>query len=279
VSARLGETACTIDTDVAALAESLIAKAVDLSNSVVDDDVTVRAFFPDPEELARLPLRRAPKVTDAVRVVTVGDFDVTPCGGTHVTSSAQIGFVHVTGVERYKGGTRITFASGRRAREQLAADSGLLRALSRDFSCGPSEVSAAVEKLRRELGTSREKLGLLRAEIAERAADALLERARETGDPRMIAAIDDANVELLRAIGTRLSALPNGVALLAGRTEDGTQVLAVRGEGSSFDCGAFVKRVAAASGGRGGGRPERAEGRLPPGAGDWEALCKAALEP
>jgi alanyl-tRNA synthetase len=276
VSSRLGETACTIDVDVAALAEALIARAVDLSNSIVDDDVPVRAFFPEPDELARLPLRRAPKVEDSVRVVTVGEFDVTPCGGTHVTSSAQIGFVHVTGVERYKGGTRLTFASGRRAREQLAAESGLLRALSRDFSCGPNEVSAAVDKLRRELGTSREKLGQLRAEVAERAADALLERAGQTGDPVMVAAFDDATVEILRAIGARLSALPEAVALLAGRSDDGTQVLCVRGSGSSFDCGAFVKRIAGATGGRGGGRPERAEGRLPPGV-DWDALCRAEL--
>lgn len=276
VSSRLGETACTIDVDVAALSEALIAKAVDLSNAVIDDDVPVRAFFPEPEELARLPLRRAPKVEESVRVVTVGEFDVTPCGGTHVTSSAQIGFVHVTGVERYKGGTRLTFASGQRAREQLAAESNLLRALSRDFSCGPNEVSAAVEKLRRELGVSRDKLGRLRAEVAERAADALLERSRQSGDPTIVAAFDDAPVETLRAIGTRLSALPQAVALLAGKTDDGTQVLCVRGSGSSFDCGAFVKRVAQASGGRGGGRPERAEGRLPPGV-DWDALCRAEL--
>jgi alanyl-tRNA synthetase len=51
-------------------------------------------------------------------------------------------------------------------------------------------------------------------------------------------------------------------------------VLAARGAESDFDCGAFVKRVAAAHGGRGGGRPETAEGRLP-AAIDWMSAAVA----
>jgi alanyl-tRNA synthetase len=54
-------------------------------------------------------------------------------------------------------------------------------------------------------------------------------------------------------------------------------VLVARGDGAALDCGAFLKRAAAASGGRGGGRPERAEGRLPASA-DWPALV-AELAP
>ena len=77
-------------------------------NGVIDDDPPVRAFFPTPDELSALPLRRAPKVSGAVRVVMVGDFDVTPCGGTHCTSAGQVGLVRLTGVERYKGKVRVT---------------------------------------------------------------------------------------------------------------------------------------------------------------------------
>ena len=276
VSSRLGETSCTIDVNVPALVESLIAKAEDLANSVIDDDVAVRAFFPDAEELARLPLRRAPKVEDRVRVVTVGDFDVTPCGGTHCTRSAQVGFVMVTGIERYKGGTRITFSAGKRARLELSEELSRVRALSKDFSCGSAELPGAVDKLRRELRETREALGLARATLAERAADALLDKARSSGDSVIIASFEGATVELLRAIGTRLCSLPEAVALLAAPGAEGAQVLCARGAASSFDCGAFLKRVAAAAGGRGGGRPERAEGRLPANV-DWEALVRTVL--
>jgi alanyl-tRNA synthetase len=277
VSARLGETACTIDVDLADVAERDVARAEDLANAVIDGDVVIRSFFPSPEELARLPLRREPKVSDHVRVVQIGDFDWTPCGGTHCSSSAQVGFVHIVGVERYKGGTRVTFGAGRRAREQLVGESVLLRALAQELSSGPRDVPAAIEKLRRELGTAREALGQARAQLAQRAADEIIGVARAEGRDMVIAQLADAPAELLRAVAKRIAELPQAVALLAGRDDEGAPVVVVRGSSSAFDCGGFLKRAAQAAGGRGGGRPERAEGRIP-GNVDWPALVRSLLD-
>jgi alanyl-tRNA synthetase len=276
VSARLGESACTIDVDVPNLGERDIAKAEDLANAVIDDDVVIRSYFPTSEEIKTLPLRREPKVSDHVRVVQIGDFDWTPCGGTHCLRSAQVGFIHVGSVERYKGGTRVTFAAGRRARQELAAESAVLRALALDLSSGVRDVPAAIDKLRRELTETRESLGQARARLAERAADAIIAAARAAGSPIVVAQLDDAPAELLRAIAKRVTATPEAVAILAGHDGDGAPVVLARGSSSTFDCGAFLKRAAQAAGGRGGGRPDRAEGRVPAGV-DWPALVRSLL--
>jgi alanyl-tRNA synthetase len=272
-SSRLGESACTIDLDKETLDEPRVAEAEDLVNAVVDDDVRVRSWFPSADELAALPLRRAPKVTTAVRVVAVGSFDVTPCGGTHCTGSAQVGLVRVTGLERYKGKMRVTFSAGPRARGELWREAGVLRDLGRAFTCGPMDVPAGVDKLRRELGESRDALGIVRSRLADSIGAALCETARETG--RAVAVLDEAGPDLLRALATRITGAPSAVAFLAGRSADGLAVLVARGSASTFDCGGFLKKAAAQSGGRGEGRPERAEGRLPRDA-DWPALVAAA---
>jgi alanyl-tRNA synthetase len=277
VSARLGETSCTIDVDIADVAERDIARAQDLANAVVDGDVAIRSFFPDGEELARLPLRREPKVSDHVRIVQIGDFDWTPCGGTHCLRSAQVGLIHIVGAERYKGGTRVTFGAGRRAREQLAGESAVLRALGQELSSGPRDVPAAVEKLRRELAAAREALGQARARLAQRAADEIIGTARAEGHEMIIAQLEDAPVDLLRAVAKRVTDQPLAVAILAGRDEEGSPVIVARGNASNFDCGSFLKRAAAASGGRGGGRPERAEGRIPQGV-DWPKVVRSLLD-
>jgi alanyl-tRNA synthetase len=277
VSARLGETACTIDVDVANLVERDVARAEDLANAVIEDDVVIRSFFPDPGELARLPLRREPKVSDRVRVIQIGDFDFTPCGGTHCLRSAQVGLIHIVGVERYKGGTRVTFGAGRRAREQLVGESVLLRTLAEELSSGPRDVAAAVEKLRRELSAAREALGQARAQLAQRAADEILADARAEGREMIIAQFDDAPAELLRAVAKRVAEEPHAVALLAGRDEEGAPVVVARGSASAFDCGGFLRRAAQAVGGRGGGRPERAEGRIPANV-DWPVLVRSLLD-
>jgi alanyl-tRNA synthetase len=276
VSSRLGETGCTIDVDRDPIDERLVARAEDLVNSVVDDDLDVRAFFPEPGELASLPLRRTPKVTENIRVVMIGDFDVSPCGGTHCARTGQVGFVRVLGVERYKGKARVMFSAGARARRELWEQADRMKALGRELTCGPEGVKSAIDKLRREAIEAREALGRARARVAEAVAAELLARAEAKGTALVIAVIEDASAELLRAVAARITARPGGVAILAGRSPEGTHTMIARGDGATLDCGALLKKIAASAGGRGGGRPERAEGRLPSTI-DWEALVAAAL--
>lgn len=276
VSSRLGESACTIDLDLTTLDERTAAKAEDLVNGLVDADVPVHAFFPSEDELRELPLRRRPKVEDNIRVVAIGDFDVSPCGGTHCTSAAQVGFVRIEAVERYKGKARVVFSAGPRARTKLAREADIVRALARDLTCGPDDVPAGIEKLRRELTEAREALGRVRGRVASAFADELLRAARERGERTVVGVVEDASIDLVRAIAGRITAEGDLVALLAGQADGGTIVLVARGPESRFDCGVFLKRAAQAAGGRGGGRPERAEGRLPAGV-DWPSLVAGAL--
>lgn len=277
VSARLGETACTIDADVPALSDRALAQAEALVNAIVDDDVAIRAWFPEAAELASLPLRRKPKVDENIRVVAVGGreagdaasklFDVSPCGGTHCTRTAQVGLVRVVGVEKYKGKTRVTFSAGPRARKELLDEAAVLRGLAAGLSCGPQDVATALDKVRRDLASSRDTTKKLAERVAVSVADEL---ARSEGP--IVAVLDDK--ELVRLVGARLMALEGRHALLAARDDDGLHVLAVRGPGSTFDCGAFIKKLATEHGGKGGGKAERAEGRLPATV-DWRAVAGA----
>ncbi|HRI70442.1 MAG TPA: DHHA1 domain-containing protein [Polyangium sp.] len=273
VSSRLGESACTIDLDLPMLDERDAARAEDLVNSLIDDDVPVRAFFPSPDELRALPLRRQPKVTDNVRVVAIGDFDVSPCGGTHCTHAAQIGFVRIESVERYKGNARVTFSAGPRARHNVGREAAITRALAREFTCGTDDVPAGLDKLRRELAEARETLGRVRIRVASALADDLV---RAAATRFVVGVVDDASLDLVRAVAARITTRGDRVAMIAGAADGGTIVLVARGPESTFECGAFLKKVAALGGGRGGGRPERAEGRLPLGV-DWPALVTRAL--
>ena len=270
VSARLGDSACTIDVDRDRLDEAAVAGAEDLACAVVDDDVAIRAWFPTTDELAGLRLRREPKVERDVRVISIGDFDSSPCGGTHCARSAQVGPLRVLGVERYKGLTRVTFAAGRRARAELAARDQVLRGLAAQFTCGPGDVPTAVDKLRRELAQSEATLEAARERLAEALMPALLGGA----DGAVVAAVP-GDAPVLRALATRIVDAGRD-ALLAGVGPDGVAVLLARAPGSSLDCGKTLQAIAKACGGRGGGRPDRAEGRLPPGI-DWTALVGAAL--
>jgi len=183
----------------------------------------------------------------------------------------------VTGLEKYKGKLRVTFSAGKRARDELGAERARLVGLAKELSCGTPDVGSALEKLRRELTEAREMAGRLRSRLASAEADELLASVTESGSGLVTGILEDAPIEHVRVVASRITARPGFVAILAGRGPDGLALVAARGEGSAFDCGALVKALAARTGGRGGGRPERAEGRLPAGV-DLAALV-AELAP
>jgi alanyl-tRNA synthetase len=265
VSARLGAESCTIDTDKNALDESAIARAEDLVNELILSDVAVRSHYPTAEELSAMPLRRSPKVATGIRVIEVAGFDFTPCGGTHVASSGQIGPVRVLGVEKYKGGTRVAFAAGKRALNDAREKDAILRELARSFTCGIGDVPAAIGKLRTELKTRTDAMAAARGELMQVLAERLL--AAHAVDPlgtRIVVTREGDDLATLRALAGALARRPDVIAFVASRDASGDQLLVVeRGAATSFDAGAWFKKNVAAVGGRGGGRPERAEGRLP----------------
>ena len=282
VSARLGERVCTVDLGRERVDEARLAAAEDEANAVIDADLPVRAWFPTPTELAALPLRKEPSVEHQVRVVAIGELDVSPCGGSHCTTTAQIGLVRIIGAERYKGMTRVSFVTGARARHELFGRDRELRASAGLLGAGVDAVASGVERLRRQLGEAEAATLALRAALAEQLVGALV-LAQPGGADRPVLAPLRADLELAREVAAGLGRRGRDAVLLVTRPDgddDGVALLVHRGDGGRLDAGRLVKQVTAAAGGRGGGRPEHAEGRIPASAGggpDLQALVRAAL--
>ena len=266
VSARLGARTCTIDVSLATVADADLARAEDLVNALVRDDVPVRSLFPTGEELAKMDLRRAPKVSANVRIIEIEKFDLSPCGGTHCTRSGQIGVVRISGTERYKGKLRISFHAAARAIADARVKERILAALAADFTCGMLDVGNAVGKLRGELKDQRDALSIARGELVELVAERVLGEhpPDASGTTRIMLERPKDDLGTLRALAGRLTARPDVVAICVAPADDGKRMVVVqRGTSAAFDCGAWLKSTAEAHGSRGGGRPTHAEGQLP----------------
>ena len=268
VSARLGATSCTLDVDVSRIPDAELHRAEDLVNDVVRSDVAVRALFPTSEQLAKMDLRRAPKVSAGIRIVEVEGFDLTPCGGTHCTRTGQIGLVRISQLERYKGKLRVTFGAAKRALDVARERDLALGSLAQKLTCGPLDVGTAVAKLQADLKQRSDALANARGELLDLLAREIL--AAHPPDPsgttvlRLRRSHDD--VGMLRSLAGKLaSARPDVVALCSSPDPEagGLLVVAQRGASADFDCGAWMKKLAESTGGRGGGKAERAEGRIP----------------
>ncbi len=263
-SARLGETALTIDVTRDRIPEAELAAAEALANDLIDDDLAIRAWFPDPGELANLKLRRDPKVSADIRVVAIGDFDFSPCGGTHCTRTSQLSTIRIIAAERYKGMTRVTFAAARRARAELFTRDQILRGLATQLSCSPGDVAIAIDKLRASATAAADQVTALRGQLAQAIANQL------PGDGAVIATVP-GDADLVRGVAAKLAAAGRDALLYSPEA-----VVLQRAAGSLLDCGALWKQLATLTGGRGGGRADRAEGRLAGTVDDWPALVARA---
>lgn len=260
-SSRLGAELSTIDLDRELSAQAL-HEAEDLANQIVFENRPVRALYPSAEALAALPLRREPKVETNVRVIEVEGFDYSPCGGTHVAHSSEIGGVSLLSSERYKGGTRLSFLAGKRILAALRARRLEGDSLAKLLSAGPGEQAAAVARLQEEAQARLSRLQELGAQLAAEKAAALLSRPEPVLRARL-----DGEKSLLRMIAQAIAQAEGRAAFLGTvEIEKGAPrgvLLFAAHPGSGVDAGARLKAVCAALGGRGGGRPNLAEGSCP----------------
>src|SRR5580692_6655015 len=91
--------------------------------------------------------------------------------------------------------------------------------------------------------------------------------SRPSGTTRIVLVRPKDDLAMLRTLAGRLASRADVVALCASFDPDAGEQLVVvqRGSAAAFDAGTWLKAMAQKHGGRGGGRPERAEGRLPRG--------------
>ena len=230
-------------------------------NEHIQRDVPIRCWFPEADELAALPLRKAPTVTEHVRIVAIGDDEMVACGGTHPATAGQLGLVKILSVAPARGKMRVTFVAGQRALHDYFRCSEATRAaaelLSANAETLPGSVAALQEKLRAaELELNR----LKREQLLAQAEQFLSEAEVLPGGARLIARLIDADATLLRDVASQLIQQPGVIALLG--APNGDQVSYVFGRSADVEqnMGTLLRESALPLGGKGGGRPDFAQG-------------------
>ena len=265
-SFHLGSVSSTIDLGPSLTAAD-IGRAEEEANRVVWEDRPVAIRFVDAHEAAKLPLRKEPPRAGRLRIIEVEDFDVSACGGTHVARTGSIGTIVVVSTERFRGGTRVEFQCGRRTLRGYCALRDIVASGVRLASVLPGELPGAIERLQKEGKHARRQVQELQARLASFESATLADRAvRQGGLQVVVEFLEGWDANGLKAIATAVAERPGHVAVLFGRAvpnPDGTQPAAVvmaRAVDATFDCAASLGRLTGRFGGKGGGKPEMAQG-------------------
>lgn len=205
------------------------------------------------------------KYADEVRVLSMGEFSTELCGGTHVSRTGEIGLFKIlteTGVAA--GIRRIEAITGSRAlqwAEELQIETNHLAAL---LKVSPSDILTRVRQLIAQNKDQEKLLTQLRQAALQHQLDALIPQAERINDMLMIVTkIRDVDLGSLRQAVDRLKQkLSQAVILLATVSENKVYLVA----GVTKNCTALIKAnnlvafTAEQLGGKGGGRPDMAQG-------------------
>ena len=252
---------CTIDFAGGPQAEQLAA-AEALANETAYLNLPITAFEIDEAELSRYALRRPPKISGRIRLVAMGDFELAACGGTHLRSTAEAAPIKLVATERVKGDlVRVAFHVGLEALEDYTQKHQVAGELAHTFSSRVGELPARVEALQWALADLKRHHAATLKRNAEKLATALLSEAQPLGGGRLVvAALDPDDAELLPAVADALRLKLGTAALLGAVQGDRASLLFARSADLALDVAGLLRDALPSIEGRGGGRPEWAQG-------------------
>ncbi|GEL19030.1 alanine--tRNA ligase [Pseudonocardia asaccharolytica] len=265
-----------------AVPASVLSEVEDEVNAVLTDDHEVRAFVTSQEEARRIGALAlfGEKYGDAVRVVEIGDYSRELCGGTHVHRSGQLGLVKLLSEASIGSGVRrVEALVGLDAFRFLAREHVLVSQLAEQFKARPEELPERIGGIVERLRAAERELEKVRADALLASAGSLADAAENVNGIALVAvaAPEGLGGTDLRALATdirgRLGTRQGVVALFSA---DGDKVsfvvattAAARDRGVA--AGKLIPAFAPAVGGRGGGKPDLAQG----GGGDPSGIPAA----
>lgn len=274
VSFHLGTESATIDLAREVVPDE-IRRAESEANRIVWENRPVAVRFAEPEEVAALPLRKESTRRGRLRLVDVHEFDLSACGGTHVGGTGAVGVIAVAGWERLRGATRVEFLCGGRALAGYRALREVVTGATRLLSVLPADLPAGTERLQLEVRDGRATIKSLQVALAAHRAEALSRSAETIGDRRVVLAAVDGDVNVLKTMAAAIVERSGHAAVVVNRVSPINIVIA-RAADVPLDSAAVLKALIARFGGKGGGRPEMAQGGGL--AGPADAIVTAARE-
>ncbi|GAB1483294.1 alanyl-tRNA editing protein [Treponema sp.] len=250
LSVHLGDEISTVDVDSASLTSADLIAAEEAVFDIIEADYPVIAHLCPPEDIDSFPLRKEPpKGEEIIRVIEIDGYDYSPCCGTHLPSTGSIGILALTGAERYKGMTRISFLAGRRVLRELRSLHDNAEQVSTTLKVPLKETGAAAVRLSERLSAQERTLLNLRESLA--AFEAARIAAQAVGK-NIVECFADKSMDEAVRVGRALQKLSQTIIVIASGPDRKAAILCAR---SDIDLRPSIKPLMEAHGAKGGGSP------------------------
>lgn len=147
VSFHLGREIVTIDLATESISADELQAAESLANEIILENRPIEQKWITKEELSAYSLRKQVSVDEEIRLVIIPEFDTNGCGGTHPSSTGQIGSIKILSTEKQKKNTRVRFVCGKRVLNTLGSVYHELSDVAKQLSAPLEHASEATQQL------------------------------------------------------------------------------------------------------------------------------------
>lgn len=221
------------------------------------------------------------KYGDVVRVVSVGDYSVEFCGGTHLTNSAQCGLFKIISEGGVAAGVRrIEAVTGNGVLEYIKNNDELIANTAAALKTNLiHEIDKKAESVMSQNRDLEKQIDGIKQKMAAAKANNIMAGIKHIGDVQLLTAqVDGMGSDEIKSIADKVKAeVPCSVAVLAANTDGKITFVAMASKDAvkaGVHCGMIIKEITAIAGGRGGGKPDMAQGGGTDAAKIDDALAK-----
>jgi alanyl-tRNA synthetase len=274
VSVHLGTGDTRIELSTADMSAETLDQVETCANGIIRKGIPVRIDWVGRQDLGQISVRRSVKHKgENIRLISIGDFDRTGCGGTHVRNTAEIGLIVITGFEKIRGHVRVIAMTGDQAYAYIRETGRISRDLAARFSCSLHDLTGKISGMAEELRLLRNNHQKLR----EKWLDKLAMDIPVQNDIGFYEFTDLDGSDLPYISGRWVDRINLPCYFVAPGKTAGTYQFVFRiPEGSTANAAILTGELSARFGIKGGGRPEFTKGIMQPE--KWDRHTKNALK-
>lgn len=268
--------------------EAMTREELELAEKKVNDailaamPITVRELPIDEAKTLGAEAQFGEKYGDVVRVVSMGDYSVEFCGGTHLTNTSNVGLFKLISEGGVAAGTRrIEAVTGRGVLEYIASRDGLIERTALALKANNvNEIDKKAEQTANEVRELKKNIEAMNAKMASGKLDDVLKNKVEINGVSVVTGrVDGLAANDLRTLGDNIKEkIGTGIAILGAETDGRVVFLATATKdavAAGVHAGKIIKEITAIAGGSGGGKPDMAQGGGKDAAKIDEALAAA----
>lgn len=260
---HLGKDYVYIDVNLPNLTEEEADKIEIYANKIITSNFEIKAYYIEKNEIGNIPVRKKPTVNSNIRIVEIDNIDFSPCAGTHLKNTGEIGLIKIRKWENYKGNIRVEFVCGNRAVYDYNWKNKAINNIGLLLSSKDKDTFEKVELLYEQKAQLEKENRSLKDELSKYKAEDIFKSAFKIKDISFVSRIfEDKDLKEIGKIASHLSKKDNLVQIYGSKHNNVGQFLVNISENIDVNLKNILKELSSEFDIKGGGAKDNIQGRV-----------------